>query len=130
MRIYRHVHGDGFLEILRSLVAAKQGVGCNSTAVFMAHGANDFSITSAINLSVSKGTGPDHIGLVLVLTPILLTNARPVLINDMLPMMPRSFHRNSLYGRDDLSGRVCFDHIVQSSRQGSPESLPHLTRAI
>jgi hypothetical protein len=127
MRICRHVPSDGFPEVLQPLVVAEQGVGCNSATVFMTHGATDFPIPSAINLSVSKASVPGHIGLVLVLTPILLTNAGPVLINDMLPLLPQHFHRNSLCGRDDLSDRDCFDHIVQTSRQESLESLPHLT---
>jgi hypothetical protein len=83
------VPGDGFLEIHQPLVAAKQGVGCYSTTVFMTHGATDFPILSTIYLSVSKANVPDHIGLVLVLTPILLTDAGPVLFNDMLPLPPQ-----------------------------------------
>ena len=78
MRICRQVPSDGFLEILQPLAASEQGVGCNSTTVFMTHGAKDFPIPSAFYLSVSKANVPDHIGLVLVLTPILLTDAGPV----------------------------------------------------
>jgi hypothetical protein len=126
MRICRHVHGDGTLEILPPLVAAEQSIGCNSMTVFMTPGAKEFPIPSAIYLSVSKASVPDHIRLVLVLNPILLTDAGPVLINSMFPLLPQHFHRNSLCGRDDLSGRFCFDHIVQTSREGSPEYLPHL----
>ena len=106
MRIYRQMPGDGFLEILQTLVAAKQGVGCNSTTVLMTHGAKNFPILSAIYLSVSKASVPDYIGLVLVLTPIILNGAGPVLFNDMPPLLPQHFHRNSLCGRDDLTGRV------------------------
>ena len=112
MRICRHVLGDGFREILQPLVVAKQGIGCNSTTLFMTHGAKDSPIPSAINLSVSKVSVPVHISLVLVLTPMLLTDAGPVLINNMLPLVPQHFHCNNLCGRDYLSGRVCFDHIV------------------
>jgi hypothetical protein len=126
MRICRQVPSDGFPEILQPLVSAEQGVGCNSTTVFMTHGAKDFPILSAIYISVSKASVPDHIGLVLVLTPILLTKDGPVLFTDMLPLLPQHFHRKTLCGRDDLSGRVCFDHIVQTSRQRSLESLPYL----
>jgi len=93
----------------------------------MTHGANDFPIPSAIYLSVSKANVPDHTVLVLVLTLILLNDAGPVMFNDMLPLLPQPFHRNSLCGSDDLGGRVCFDHTVQTSRKRSPESLPYLT---
>jgi len=72
----------------------------------MTRGATDFPILSAIYLSVSKAIVSDHIGLVLVLTSIILTDAGPVLFNDMLPLMPQHFHRNSLCGKDYLSGRV------------------------
>ncbi len=80
---------DGFLEMLQPLVAAEHGVGRNSTTKFMTHGTKDFPIMFAIYLSVSKVSVPDHIGLVLALTPILLTDAGPVVFIDMLPLLPQ-----------------------------------------
>jgi hypothetical protein len=71
----RYVYGYGSLDILQTRVVDEHGVGCNSTTVFMTHGAKYFPISSAILLSVNKANVPDHIDLVHVLTPILLIDA-------------------------------------------------------
>ena len=76
MRIYRNAPLDRFPKILQTLVDVEEGVDCISNIVFMAHGANDIAIPSAIYLSVShveSTQAPKHVassGIVLYIASI------------------------------------------------------------
>ncbi len=115
MRIYREVPTDGRAENLHPLLDLIYGFGCNSTTVFIAHGAEYFTTLSAINLPVRKASAPDHISLNRVDSPILNAQSCAVLLQELQFLQLEYFRNSRLCGRDDLCSRVGFDYTVYIS---------------
>ena len=97
MRICFQVPLDGFTEILHPLVVVEGGLGCNSTTLITAHGANDFTIPSTIYLDLSQASLFDNIGLDSMMHPILPAHAGPILLRGAMYLMPmQNLRRNGL----------------------------------